>query len=65
MIDERTGGGILIRDGGGYGSHLSDSLPDYENVKDDYDLLDSGLLNNNKFGFVQFQENKLKIQGNS
>lgn len=32
-------------------------------LQDDYDLLDAGLLNDNKLGFVQFHDNKFKIQG--
>uniref|UniRef100_A0A1A9W2J7 Glycosyltransferase family 92 protein n=1 Tax=Glossina brevipalpis TaxID=37001 RepID=A0A1A9W2J7_9MUSC len=63
MIDERAHGGMILRGGGGYGNRLGDSMPDYDNVKDDYDLIDASLLNDNKLGYVQFQDNKFKIQG--
>ncbi|XP_013107837.2 uncharacterized protein LOC106087360 isoform X1 [Stomoxys calcitrans] len=63
MIDERAHGGMMMmRSGGGYGGRFGDSMPDYDNVKDDYDLLDAGLLNDNKLGFVQLHDNKFKIQ---
>ncbi|XP_065356787.1 uncharacterized protein LOC135951130 [Calliphora vicina] len=62
MIDERAHGGMMtLRSGNSFG-RLGDSMPDYDNVKDDYDLLDAGLLNDNKLGFVQFHDNKFKIQ---
>lgn len=66
MIDERSHSGLMaMRAGGGGGASLGgrmgDSMPDYDNVKDDYDLDDS-ILNDNKFGFIQFRDNKLKIQ---
>ncbi|XP_017076000.1 uncharacterized protein LOC108111143 [Drosophila eugracilis] len=67
MIDERTHSGMLaMRAGGGGGSSLGgrmgDSMPDYDNVKDDYDLLDASILSDNKLGFIQLRDNKLKIQ---
>ncbi|XP_061394785.1 uncharacterized protein LOC133330341 [Musca vetustissima] len=63
MIDERAHGGMMMmRSGNGYGGRFGDSMPDYDNVKDDYDLLDAGLLNDNKLGFVQLHDNKFKIQ---
>ncbi|XP_075150391.1 uncharacterized protein LOC142224498 [Haematobia irritans] len=63
MIDERAHGGMMMmRSGGGYGGRFGDSMPDYDNVKDDYDLLEAGLLNDNKLGFVQLHDNKFKIQ---
>ncbi|XP_030377018.1 uncharacterized protein LOC115625923 [Scaptodrosophila lebanonensis] len=67
MIDERSHSGLMaMRAGGGGGGSLSgrmgDSMPDYDNVKDDYDLLDDSILSDNKLGFIQFRDNKLKIQ---
>ncbi|XP_037711068.1 uncharacterized protein LOC119548057 [Drosophila subpulchrella] len=67
MIDERTHSGMLaMRAGGGGGASLGgrmgDSMPDYDNVKDDYDLLDASILSDNKLGFIQLRDNKLKIQ---
>ncbi|KAL9925607.1 uncharacterized protein ACN2A1_014144 [Glossina fuscipes fuscipes] len=62
MIDERAHGGMILRGGGGYGNRMGDSMPDYDNVKDDYDLIDASLLNDNKLGYVQLQDNKFKIQ---
>ncbi|XP_039497843.1 uncharacterized protein LOC120455558 [Drosophila santomea] len=67
MIDERTHSGMLaMRAGGGGGASLGgrmgDSMPDYDNVKEDYDLLDASILSDNKLGFVQLRDNKLKIQ---
>ncbi|XP_046866702.1 uncharacterized protein LOC6642540 [Drosophila willistoni] len=67
MIDERTHGGMLaMRAGGGggasLGGRLGDSMPDYDNVKDDYDLLDDSILSDSKLGFIQFHDNKIKIQ---
>ncbi|KAH8351976.1 hypothetical protein KR084_000971 [Drosophila pseudotakahashii] len=67
MIDERTHSGMLaMRAGGGGGANLGgrmgDSMPDYDNVKDDYDLLDASILSDNKLGFIQLRDNKLKIQ---
>ncbi|XP_073823318.1 uncharacterized protein [Musca autumnalis] len=63
MIDERAHGGMMMmRSGNGYAGRFGDSMPDYDNVKDDYDLLDAGLLNDNKLGFVQLHDNKFKIQ---
>lgn len=32
-------------------------------MQDDYDLLDASILSDNKLGFVQLRDNKLKIQG--
>ncbi|KAH8403325.1 hypothetical protein KR222_010812 [Zaprionus bogoriensis] len=66
MIDERSHSGLMaMRAGGGGGASLGgrmgDSMPDYDNVKDDYDLDDS-ILSDNKLGFIQFRDNKLKIQ---
>ncbi|XP_001992773.2 uncharacterized protein LOC6567186 [Drosophila grimshawi] len=66
MIDERSHSGLMaMRAGGGGGASLGgrigDSMPDYDNVKDDYDLDDS-ILGDNKLGFIQFRDNKLKIQ---
>ncbi|KAH8413442.1 hypothetical protein KR009_011176 [Drosophila setifemur] len=66
MIDERTHSGMLaMRAGTGgviQGGRMGDSLPDYDNVKDDYDLLDASILSDNKLGFIQLRDNKLKIQ---
>ncbi|XP_036321528.1 uncharacterized protein LOC118735714 isoform X2 [Rhagoletis pomonella] len=63
MIDDRSPTGMMaVRHGNNYGSRSSDSMPDYDNVKDDYDLLDESLLSDSKLGFVQFRDNKLKIQ---
>ncbi|XP_070139408.1 uncharacterized protein [Drosophila kikkawai] len=67
MIDERTHNGMVaMRAGGGggasLGGRLGDSMPDYDNVKDDYDLLDASILSDNKLGFIQLRDNKLKIQ---
>uniref|UniRef100_A0A6P4FKS7 Uncharacterized protein LOC108050731 isoform X2 n=1 Tax=Drosophila rhopaloa TaxID=1041015 RepID=A0A6P4FKS7_DRORH len=67
MIDERTHSGMLaMRAGGGGGASLGgrmgDSMPDYDNVKEDYDLLDASILSDNKLGFIQLRDNKLKIQ---
>ncbi|KAH8328982.1 hypothetical protein KR074_001125 [Drosophila pseudoananassae] len=66
MIDERTHSGMLsMRAGGGGGSlagRMGDSMPDYDNVKEDYDLLDASILSDNKLGFIQLRDNKLKIQ---
>ncbi|KAH8381139.1 hypothetical protein KR200_003802 [Drosophila serrata] len=67
MIDERTHNGMVsMRAGGGGGASLGgrmgDSMPDYDNVKDDYDLLDASILSDNKLGFIQLRDNKLKIQ---
>ncbi|XP_017047978.1 uncharacterized protein LOC108092756 [Drosophila ficusphila] len=67
MIDERTHSGMLaMRAGGGggisLGGRMGDSMPDYDNVKEDYDLLDASILSDNKLGFVQLRDNKLKIQ---
>ncbi|XP_017154957.1 uncharacterized protein LOC108163935 isoform X2 [Drosophila miranda] len=67
MIDERTHSGMLaMRAGGGggisLGGRMGDSMPDYDNVKEDYDLLDDSILSDNKLGFVQLRDNKLKIQ---
>lgn len=31
--------------------------------QDDYDLLDASILSDNKLGFIQLRDNKLKIQG--
>ncbi|XP_067620663.1 uncharacterized protein [Eurosta solidaginis] len=63
MIDDRSRTGMMVlRHGNNYGSRSGDSMPDYDNVKDDYDLLDENLLSDNKLGFVQFRDNKLNIQ---
>ncbi|EDW57756.1 uncharacterized protein [Drosophila virilis] len=66
MIDERSHSGLMaMRAGGGggasLGGRLGDAMPDYDNVKDDYELDDS-ILSDNKLGFIQFRDNKLKIQ---
>ncbi|XP_039952957.1 uncharacterized protein LOC120769816 isoform X1 [Bactrocera tryoni] len=63
MIDDRSHTGMMaLRHGNNFGSRSGDSMPDYDNVKDDYDLLDENLLTDSKLGFVQFRDNKLKIQ---
>ncbi|KMY90077.1 uncharacterized protein LOC6732193 isoform X1 [Drosophila simulans] len=67
MIDERTHSGMLamragVGGGASLGGRMGDSMPDYDNVKDDYDLLDASILSDNKLGFVQLRDNKLKIQ---
>ncbi|XP_054082962.1 uncharacterized protein LOC105208498 isoform X2 [Zeugodacus cucurbitae] len=63
MIDDRTHTGLMsLRHANNFGSRSGDSMPDYDNVKDDYDLLDENLLTDSKLGFVQFRDNKLKIQ---
>ncbi|XP_017835219.2 uncharacterized protein LOC108594527 [Drosophila busckii] len=68
MIDERSphSSMLAMRAGGGggaiLGGRMGDSMPDYDNVKDDYDLLDESVLSDNKLGFVQLRDNKLKIQ---
>ncbi|XP_055848872.1 uncharacterized protein LOC129913918 [Episyrphus balteatus] len=63
MIDEKSHGGMVVLRHGNLGSRLGDSLPDYDNVKEDYDLLDGSLLmSDNKLGIFQFHsDNKLKI----
>ncbi|XP_053960251.1 uncharacterized protein LOC128864555 isoform X1 [Anastrepha ludens] len=63
MIDDRSRVGMMVvRHANNFGSRSGDSMPDYDNVKDDYDLLDESLLTDSKLGFVQFRDNKLKIQ---
>ncbi|SPP85765.1 Hypothetical predicted protein [Drosophila guanche] len=65
MIDERMHSGARqVGVGGGVSlvGRMGDSMPDYDNVKEDYDLLDDSILSDNKLGFVQLRDNKLKIQ---
>ncbi|XP_022220076.2 uncharacterized protein LOC111072476 [Drosophila obscura] len=63
MIDDRMHSGTRqVGGGGGLLGRMGDSMPDYDNVKEDYDLLDDSILSDNKLGFVQLRDNKLKIQ---
>ncbi|CAD7086486.1 unnamed protein product [Hermetia illucens] len=63
MIDDKQHGGMIVLRHGNLGSRLGDSMPDYDNVKEDYDLIDGSLLlGDNKLAFFQFRsDSKLKL----